>query len=73
MKHIKDIVAPLSGRIVEIKVKVGDKVKAEQTVVILEAMKMDNELIAEYDGTVTSINVKVGDFVSYDTSVISME
>lgn len=73
MKQIKDIIAPLSGRIIEIKAKVGDTVKEGQVVVILEAMKMDNELIAEYDGQVTSINVKEGDFVTYDTSIVSIE
>ena len=73
MKQIKDIIAPLSGRIIEIKAKVGDTVKEGQVVIILEAMMMDNELIAEYDGQVTSINVKEGDFVTYDTSIVSIE
>lgn len=73
MKQSKDIIAPLSGRIIEIKAKVGETVKEGQVIVILEAMKMDNELIAEYDGQVTAINVKEGDFVPYDTSLVSIE
>ncbi|MDD7251789.1 MAG: biotin/lipoyl-binding protein [Prevotellaceae bacterium] len=55
--------APLPGIINDIKVKVGDQVKAGQTVVILEAMKMENEITAETAGTVTSIAVNKGDNV----------
>ena len=53
----KPVVAPLPGTINEIKVKVGDKVNAGDTVVILEAMKMQNNIEAETSGTITSINV----------------
>lgn len=55
--------APLPGVINDIKVVVGDKVKNGQPVVILEAMKMENEINAECDGTVTSIAVNKGDSV----------
>lgn len=73
MEEIKNIVAPLSGRIIEINVNVGDTVRKGQIIAILEAMKMDNELIAEYDGIVTAINVMEGDFVSYDTCIVTIE
>ncbi len=60
----KPVVAPLPyGTINEIKVKVGDKVNAGDTVVILEAMKMQNHIEAETSGTITSINVNKGDAV----------
>ena len=59
----KPVVAPLPGTINEIKVKVGDKVNAGDTVVILEAMKMQNNIEAETSGTITSINVNKGDAV----------
>ena len=56
----KPVVAPLPGTINEIKVKVGDKVNAGDTVVILEAMKMQNNIEAETSGTITSIYVIKG-------------
>ena len=59
----KPVVAPLPGTINEIKVKVGDKINAGDTVVILEAMKMQNNIEAETSGTITSINVNKGDAV----------
>lgn len=55
--------SPLPGVIADLKVAVGDKVKNGQTVLILEAMKMENEITAEADGTVTSIAVAKGDSV----------
>jgi biotin carboxyl carrier protein len=73
MNDMKDIIAPLSGKIIEIRVKPGDMVKVDQVVVILEAMKMDNELMAEYAGVVTSVNITEGDFVSFGTSLVSIE
>lgn len=57
------ITAPLPGTINDIKVKVGDKVNAGDTVVILEAMKMANSIQAESNGIVASINVAKGDNV----------
>lgn len=55
--------APLPGTINEIKVKVGDTVNEGDTVVILEAMKMQNNIEAECSGTITSIQVNQGDTV----------
>lgn len=52
--------APMPGTILDIKVNVGDQVKAGQTVVILEAMKMENEIGAPIDGTVKEIRVQKG-------------
>ena len=57
------ITAPLPGTITEIKVKVGDTVKNGDTVVVLEAMKMQNNIEAESNGTVTAIFVNKGDTV----------
>ena len=57
------ITAPLPGTITEIKVKVGDTVKNGDTVVVLEAMKMQNNIEAESNGTVTAILVNKGDTV----------
>ena len=55
--------APLPGTISPISVKVGDQVNVGDTVLVLEAMKMENNIEAEYAGTVTSIVVNPGDSV----------
>jgi biotin carboxyl carrier protein len=58
------ITAPMAGRIVAIKVKKGDSVKAGAVVCILEAMKMENEIVTPRIGTVQEINVSEGVAVS---------
>ena len=67
------IKAPLPGVITEIKVSVGDQVKAGDTVVVLEAMKMANNIEAEKDGTVTAICIKQGESVMEDTPLVVIE
>ena len=57
------IKAPLPGTITEVKVQVGQQVNVGDVVLVLEAMKMQNNIEAEYAGTVTSITVKQGDTV----------
>ena len=69
----KPVVAPLPGTINEIKVKVGDKVNAGDTVVILEAMKMQNNIEAETSGTITSINVNKGDAVIEGDTLVTIK
>ena len=55
--------APIPGMILEYKKKVGDKVKAGETVVVLEAMKMFNNLAAPCDGEIKDIDFKAGESV----------
>lgn len=55
--------APMPGTILNINVKEGDNVKKGQILLILEAMKMENEIVAPEDGTVASINVSAGQSV----------
>ena len=69
----KPVVAPLPGTINEIKVKVGDKVNAGDTVVILEAMMMQNYIEAETSGTITSINVNKGDAVMEGDTLVTIK
>ena len=52
--------APMPGNILAVNVKAGDAVKKGQVLMILEAMKMENEIMAPADGTVVSVNVSVG-------------
>ena len=55
--------APLPGTVIDVKVNVGDTVKVGDIVLVLEAMKMQNNIESEYEGTVTSIVVKQGESV----------
>ena len=65
--------APLPGVITDILVAEGDEVKAGDTVIVLEAMKMANNLEAEKDGKVTAICVKIGESVMEDDALIVIE
>ncbi|MBO4414723.1 MAG: biotin/lipoyl-binding protein [Lachnospiraceae bacterium] len=57
------ITAPMPGKILAIMANVGDAVKKGQAIMVLEAMKMENEIVATADGTVASINTTVGSSV----------
>jgi len=64
--------SPMPGTIMDVKVAVGDTVKDGQVLVILEAMKMENDIVSPGDGVVASINVKQGDSVSANDLLISI-
>lgn len=66
----KPVLSPLPGVILDIKVQVGDQVKAGQTVAILEAMKMENNINAEFDGVVTAVKVAKGDSILEGSDII---
>ena len=65
--------APLPGRVIAIAVKVGDRVKADQEVLTLEAMKMENSITTDYAGTVKQILVSEGETVPTDAVLIEIE
>jgi biotin carboxyl carrier protein len=67
------IKAPLPGVITSIEVSVGDEVKAGDTVLVLEAMKMANNIEAEKDGKVTAILVQTGQSVMEDDALVVIE
>lgn len=67
------VVAPLPGVVLSIPVKVGDTVKAADTVLVLEAMKMENAIHAGCDGRVASINVNAGDSVLEGAVLLTIE
>ena len=56
--------APMPGKILDIKLAVGAAVKKNDVVLILEAMKMENEIVAESEGTLTAIHVERGQMVN---------
>ena len=64
------IKAPMQGLIVDVKVKSGQKVKAGDEVVVLEAMKMENPIVAPCDGTISEIRVAKGDTVNTDDILV---
>ncbi|MCM1076295.1 MAG: acetyl-CoA carboxylase biotin carboxyl carrier protein subunit [Bacteroides sp.] len=65
--------APLPGVVMSVSAKVGDTVKASDTVVVLEAMKMENAIHAGRDGKVAAVNVTPGDSVLQGTALIVLE
>jgi len=67
------LVAPMPGLIVRVNVKAGDKVGQGQGLVVMEAMKMENELRAQAAGTVKSVNITPGTAVEKGTVLIEME
>ncbi len=67
------IKSPLPGVILNVLVNAGDSVKKGDTVMILEAMKMENSIKADRDGKVSAINVKQGDSVLEGTVLITIE
>ena len=69
----KAVKAPLPGVITSIEVEVGQEVKAGDTVVVLEAMKMANNIEAEKDGKITAICVKTGENVLEDAPLVVIE
>ena len=67
------IAAPMPGKIVKVLVKQGDTVEARQGVVIVEAMKMENELRSPKAGTVSEVRVKEGDSVEAGAILVVVE
>ena len=65
--------SPLPGVILDIKCNVGDEVKKGQTIIILEAMKMENSINADKDGKIAAINVSKGESVLEGTDLIIIE
>ena len=69
----KTVEAPLPGRILEVCVKVGDVVKRGQTMVILDAMKMENNITTDYAGTVKQVIAEVGEAVPANAILVEVE
>lgn len=67
------VVAPLPGVVLSISAKVGDTVSASDTVLLLEAMKMENAIKAGRDGRIASINVNQGDSVLEGVTLFTIE
>ena len=72
-KQINNIKAPMPGLILEIDVSEGQEVKENDTLLILEAMKMENVLTSPRDGIIKSISVKKGDAVEKNQLLVEFE
>jgi acetyl-CoA/propionyl-CoA carboxylase biotin carboxyl carrier protein len=68
-----DVTVPMQGTIVKVLVEVGEQIEAGQAVVVLEAMKMENQISAELGGTVTEVKVAAGDTVGGGDVVVVIE
>ena len=68
----KPVTAPMPGTILDIKVSQGQAVKAGDVLVILEAMKMENEIKAPSDGTVASVAVSKGEGVDTGATLVTL-
>jgi propionyl-CoA carboxylase alpha chain len=67
------LVAPMPGKVIEIRVAVGDHVTAGQTLILLEAMKMEHPMRAATDGIVVEIRVEAGEQVESETLLLVIE
>jgi 3-methylcrotonyl-CoA carboxylase alpha subunit len=67
------IISPMPGKVIKINVEIGEEVKKGQTLLIVEAMKMENYIAAPADGVIEEINVKVGDMVNSSTRLIEIK
>ncbi len=66
------IASPMPGIIIAVPVAAGDSVQRDQTVVILESMKMENELRAPFDGVVTHVHIQAGASVEKDQALVAI-
>ena len=64
--------APMPGKILAVKASVGQALKKGDVIMVLEAMKMENDIVAPQDGAVASINVAVGDSVEPGATLATM-
>jgi len=74
MAAVRDrvVVAPMPGRVVKVSVKVGDEVAEGATLVVVEAMKMENDVRARVKGVVKELHVKTGDAVDASAKLVTL-
>jgi len=69
----ESVSAPMSGTILDVKVNMGDTVTRGQVIMVLEAMKMENDIVSPCDGKITSILVKKGDSVKPSDTLATVQ
>jgi len=70
---VSDVTAPMAGKVMDVKVNVGDTVNEDDDLIILEAMKMEMPIVASTSGTVKEIKCKKGDSVGADDVLVVIE
>jgi len=68
-----EITAPMGGKVLDVKVKIGDPVKEDDEVIIIEAMKMELPIVATGSGTVKDVKCKKGDSIEADAVMVVLE
>lgn len=68
-----EITAPMGGKVLDVKVKIGDTVEEDNEVIIIEAMKMELPIVATGAGTVKEIRCKKGDTIEADAVMVVLE
>ena len=67
------VIAPMPGTVIRVLVDAGDSVEPRQTLVVLEAMKMETPLVSPYEGKVRAVHVSEGDRVAGGTVLVELE
>ena len=67
------LTAPMPGKVIDLRVQLGDRVEAGQTVLVLEAMKMEHPMLAHEDGVVSEVRVALGDQVESGALLLVVE
>lgn len=67
-----EVRAPMTGKVVQVHVKPGDRVKSNDVVAVLEAMKMEFRLAAPYDGTVDAVHCREGELVDLGKTLVTL-
>ena len=70
---MSDVIAPMAGKIIEVKVEVGDTVNENDELIIIEAMKMEMPIVAPISGKVTEVKCKKGDSIATDDLLMVIE
>ncbi len=64
--------SPMTGRVIEVLVSVGESVSAGDVVAVVESMKMENEIVCDYDGTVSAVHVGEDESVSEGDRLVAV-
>ncbi len=70
---LETVTSPLPGKIVSVSVNAGQKVKEGDLLLVIEAMKMENEIVAPVNGTVATVSVKADTTVQIGDNLVSIE